>query len=332
MRKRNLSSGDLIADRRAAYAEALAEVGEFAAAAELIEQALELARDWTAGWNLLGGYRERAGDITAAKAAWHRLAGLDAEGIFGAALKLAAHGEAAMAASTDTAFVAALFDDYAERFESQLVQRLHYTAPQGLADLLSAELARRGTTQLAHAIDLGCGTGLMGERLRRRVSFLEGVDLSARMVEESGRKGIYDALAQGELTAFLAGHAGRLDLVTAADVLNYCGEIAPVAAAVTRVLAPGGLFALSLEAHEGPEPVTLRPSLRYAHEPEAARRSLRDAGLEVLRFEPAVLRHDRGEPVAGHLVLAAKPAPLIALGTAPDADAAVAPEPEPLLN
>ena len=330
LRKRNLSSGDLIADRRAAYAEALAEAGDFAAAAELIEQALELVPDWTAGWSLLGAYRERADNLAGAIAAWQRLKTMDPEGIFGAGLKLAAHGVATVPAITASAFVAALFDDYADRFETQLLQKLRYAVPEELASLVLAELGRRNLDRLAHAIDLGCGTGLMGERLRRHVSFLEGVDLSAGMIEACGRKSIYDALAQAELTAFLGGHAGAVDLVTAADVLNYCGELSPVLAAAARVLAPGGLIALSLEAHRGPEPIVLRPSLRYAHEPDAARRAFREAGLDLLSFEPAVLRHDRGAPVVGYLVLATRPHSDAALPLVSDDDVSDADAPAPL--
>lgn len=305
MRKRQLTSGDLIADRRVACAAALAEAGDFAAAAELVQQALELVPGWTAGWSLLGEYLERSGHIEGAKAAWRRLSELDTERVFGAALKLAAYGEAKIHA-TDPAFVAALFDDYAERFEAQLVQKLRYAVPQAVGEFVATALSGRGAGQLAHAIDLGCGTGLMGERLRRYVSYLEGVDLSGGMIGKARRKAIYDTLAQDELVRFLAAHRGGVDLLTAADVFNYCGDLEPVVAAAARVLVPGGLLAFSLEAHAGPEPIVLRPSLRYAHEPEAARRVLRAGGFEVLRFEQAVLRHDRGEPVVGYLVLASR--------------------------
>ena len=321
MRKRNLSSGDLIADRRAAYAEALAEDGDFAAAADLIEQALELVPDWTGGLSLLGDYRERAGDIEAAKAAWRQLADRDQEGIFGAVLKLAAYGMTSDVRTTDTAFVAALFDDYADRFESQLLLKLRYAVPETLGSIVVTELARRGTAQVARAIDLGCGTGLMGERLRHYVSYLEGVDLSQGMIEESRRKGIYDVLTTAELSAFLAAHEVGVDLLTASDVFNYCGDLGPVIAASARVLSPGGLLAFSLEAYDGPEPMILRPSLRYAHEHDAALGALRGAGFDVIRFERSVLRFDRGEPVAGFLVLAAKAAVVVAPIAAPDDEA-----------
>ena len=72
-------------------------------------------------------------------------------------------------------------------------------------------------------------------------------------------------------------------------------------------LKPGGLVAFSLEAHDGPEPLFLRPSLRYAHGVDATRDALVVAGLEVLRFETAVLRFDRGAPITGMLIVARRP-------------------------
>ena len=307
MRFLQLSSGDLVADRRAHYAVALARDGEYAAAADVMEQALALAPGWAAGWSLLGDYRAEAGDGAGALAACRELARLDADGRFGAALKLAALGAAPAPRGTETGYVEALFDDYAGRFEAELVVGLGYAAPARLAGLIEAELLRRGLDQVGHALDLGCGTGLMGERLRRLTSFIEGVDLSAAMIDMAGRKGIYDRLEKAELTVFLAGHGGGVDLVSAADVLNYCGPLPPVLAAVAGRLAPGGLFAFTLERHDGAEPMLLRPSLRYAHSEAAMRAACAEAGLELVAVETAPLRQDRGAPVMGLVVLAERP-------------------------
>lgn len=306
MRILQLSSGDLVADRRASYAALLAEEGDHGAAAELIEQALELAPGWVAGWCLLGDYRTEAGNAAGAIEAYRELARLDGAGLFGAALKLAAHGAAPAPLATEVSYVEGLFDDYAERFEAELVHGLGYAAPTQLVALLEAELA--GLGPVTHALDLGCGTGLVGERLRGHAAFLEGVDLSGAMLEEAGRKGVYDRLEKAELTAFLGGHVGGVDLVTAADVLNYCGALPPILAAVCARLMPGGLFAFTLELHDGPEPHVLRPSLRYAHSAASVRTAAAAAGLDVVTLETAPLRHDRGEPVLGLLVLLRKPA------------------------
>ena len=93
MRKLQHSSGDPIADRRAGYAEALAAEREFAEAADVLAQAMELVPAWAAGWANLGRYREELGDMAGAVQAWRRSAELDRAGVYGAALKLVARGK-----------------------------------------------------------------------------------------------------------------------------------------------------------------------------------------------------------------------------------------------
>jgi predicted TPR repeat methyltransferase len=297
LRKFQHSSGDLAADRRASYAEVLASEQEFAEAAEVMVQALELAPDWAAGWNSLGRYLEEAGKLDAAREAWQRSVALDPEGRYGAGLKLAAHGEAMPANAA--AYVETLFDDYAPRFETSLVARLGYGVPGELAAMMSRFVPGRAGT----ALDLGCGTGLMGVQLRGMAVRLEGVDLSAAMLAEARWKQVYDALHKADLVAFLADWEGQAELATATDVLNYTGALPPVLAAVRRKLAPGGLFGFSLETHEGPEAHVLRSSLRYQHQPERAIDACVTAGFEVLARQETVIRMDRGQPVAGVLML-----------------------------
>jgi predicted TPR repeat methyltransferase len=297
LRKIQHSSGDPIADRRAGYAEALAAEGAFAEAAEVLAQTLEVVPGWAAGWASLGRYREEAGNNSGAAEAWRRSAELDREGIYGAALKLVAHGLAAEAAGG--AYVETLFDDYAGRFEKSLVDRLGYRTPAELAGLIAGLRREPGGT----AYDLGCGTGLMGVELRPVVRRLEGVDLSEAMLAEARRKGIYDRLTKADLMAFLAA-AEPAGLVTATDVLNYVGPLPPVLAAVQRALLPGGLFGFSLELHDGLEPARLRSSLRYAHNGAAAIAACLAVGFEIAAKQDTVIRLDRGLPVAGLLLVA----------------------------
>ncbi|WP_248306136.1 class I SAM-dependent DNA methyltransferase [Devosia oryzisoli] len=308
MTKAFFSSGDVIADRRADYARMLAESGDHAAAADLMNQALEIAPDWAAGWDLLGSFHEKAGNVSHAIAAWRRLEALDDEGTFGARLKLAAYDAGAAGEGTAVGYVEALFDQYAPQFEASLVGKLGYRVPEMLEQMVREEMAKLGLTSVGKALDLGCGTGLMGERLRDAVTHLEGVDISAAMIAETARKGIYDSLQKAELVATLNARRSDIDLMTAADVFIYCGALQPVLAALVRALKPGGLVAFSLEAHDGEEALFLRPSLRYAHGIGPTREALVVAGLEVLRFETAILRFDRGAPITGILVLARRPA------------------------
>lgn len=310
----DLTSGDLIADRRADYARMLASGGDMEAAAELMEQALELASSWSAGWFLLGEYREKAGLRDAAIEAYRRVLELNADDVFGAGLKLSVLGDRAQPATPPVAYVEQLFDDYADRFETALVEKLDYKVPGRLAALIEAT----GRAHYAHAIDLGCGTGLMGVELRARVDRLEGYDLSANMLAKADDKGIYDHLDQADLSlgtgearlinGELAG--GRADLVAAADVLMYLGGLEPVFSLVSALLLNGGHFAFSVEhLMDESDDFRLQPSLRYAHSPSYIERLLARDGFALLRSEKLVIRMDGGQPVHGILFIAEKRQP-----------------------
>lgn len=284
------SSGDLIADRRADYAEGLLAAGDAAAAADLYAQALEIAPGWAAGWYRLGEIRADHALPGAAEALRAALR-LDPADTMGAALRLGLLG--AGTAEMPSAFVEALFDQYAGHFDHALVETLDYCAPQ----LLRAELQGHWP----RALDLGCGTGLMGAELRPLVARLEGWDISAEMLREAEAKGLYDLLEKRDLSDLPEPGAGW-ELITAADVFAYLGGLEAIIGWVGRALAAGGSFAFTTEAHDGPG-FALRESRRYAHS-EAYLRGLLQAAGFTARFSRAPLRMDRGAPIEGFVVVA----------------------------
>ncbi len=307
------SSGDLIADRRFNLAAAFAADGDHAAAADVLEQALERAPAWAAGWLTLGDWRQRLGETEAAVAAFARAAALDAAGCLGADLRLAALGRAPVPTAMPADYVRTLFDDYAPRFDRALVGHLGYQAPERLV----AALAALGERRFASALDLGCGTGLMGAAIRDRVDRLTGFDLSVGMLKLAARRGVYDRLAAGDAADLMAAEAeNAFDLVLAADLLPYVGALTPLFAAVARVLAPGGAFAFSAECHDGAGFV-LGEALRYRHAPELIVAVAEATGLPVLGVEPVSLRRERGVPVPGLVGLAVRAADIVPLTPRP---------------
>ena len=298
MKPLDLSSGDLLASRRADYAEMLFGAGDHAAAAELMLGALELAPGWAMGWFRLGEMQETAGAPDQAGEAWRMALKLDPADRAGAALKLELIGAAPTSVAPPSPFVEALFDQYAGNFDAALVEKLGYRVPELLDGAIRAQRDR-----FDHAIDLGCGTGLMGARLRPIAGFLEGYDISAAMLRKAEAKRIYDKLAKADLQSIRLAPESA-DLVTAADVFMYVGALDGVFATVAAALKAGGLFAFSVEAHAGPEDVVLRASRRYAHSEAYLRRLLAEAGLSVVSLERADIRMDRGAAIEGLIMVA----------------------------
>lgn len=222
----------------------------------------------------------------------------------------AAVGDGAPPATAPPAYVRALFDPYAEGFEEHLVGTLRYCGHEAV---VTAALAWRATSPAAEpgrspslALDLGCGSGLSGTFLRPHVQRLEGVDLSPTMVAQARASGHYDAVFEAELVQHLQARAAageQADLIVAADVFIYIGELAPVFDAVARVLAPGGVFAFTVEHDETAAPYRLHRGLRYAHSEGGLRQLAAAHGLVVRQARPLVLREEQRQPVAG-LVLA----------------------------
>ena len=304
MIKDPLACGDLLADRRYAYARAAAEEGDWRAAAEVLEQVLERAPDWPPAWFALGEARERLGETAGAAEAFLATLRADPSDAQGAAARLALLGAAEAPKSLPRAYVARLFDDYAPRFEAHLTGALAYRAPTLVVDALDR---LDGARRFARSLDLGCGGGLMGAALRGRVDRLFGVDLSPAMIAKARATGRYDALEVGEAVEFLARRErGDFDLVVAADVLVYFGDLAEVAASAARALAPGGLFAFTVEAFEG-EGFRLGPTMRFAHSRAHLRAAAAAAGLRPLALLDASTRREAGRDVPGLIGVFAAP-------------------------
>jgi len=299
MKPLQASSGDLIADRRADFAEMLHAAGDHAPAADLMLEALALAPGWAAGWFLLGEMQEAAGRTEQAALAWNKVLALDPSDRLGATLRLGLIGETTDLAPPPAASLGHLFDKFADTFDAGLVGKLAYRVPA----LLSEAIHLQGGRMFGLALDLGCGTGLMGEMLRPFVERLEGYDISASMLKKAEAKRLYDHLAKADLQVF--SHSGpKVDLVTAADVFMYLGALDNIFARIAPMLAADGLFAFSVEKLAGTGDYALQPSRRYAHSESYLRRLLSANGLAVLSLEEKIIRKDRLEPVIGLIVVA----------------------------
>lgn len=252
----------------------------------------------TAAW-LLAEVQRTLGDNEAAAAGYRRVLALDPEDRFGAVVALAALGAGPAPERAPDAFVRQLFDDYAEVFDRKLVDGLRYRAP---ALLLAAIRATFGDGPF-DVFDAGCGTGLMGVELRPLARRLDGADLSPRMLEKAGARGIYDQLQAGDLAASLAARPACYDLVVAADVFVYIGDLLPSFRAAAAALKPGGGFAFTVEELADAEGWRLHESHRYAHSAAYLRDTAGEAGFATLRLDSVSTREEGGVPVPGLLAV-----------------------------
>jgi len=301
-----LSSGDLIADRRYDFARDLQMRGDLPAAADLLLQAIELAPNFASAWFTLGEVRDKLGEYDAAADAFRKARTADPLDRHGATMHLMRLG-AEPVAEMPAGYVQALFDQYAPRFEADLLNDLAYRAPSLLFKaVLSARHAAKKPAFFTHCIDLGCGTGLGAAAFAKEVDHFVGIDLSPGMIEKARASGLYAELEVADMVAGLGSKAdSSADLVLAADAMVYVADLTPVLAEARRVLKSGGLIAFTTETHKG-EGVVLGDGLRYAHAAAYLRAAIAASGLELSHLEEASPRNEDNRPVAGLVVVATR--------------------------
>ena len=284
----------------------LRNLGRAAEAAVVYRRASELAPDRAPVWRLLGKVLEQLGDRDGAIKALRQVREIDPSDPFGASVELMRLGADELS-EMPPAYVRLLFDQYAATFDTALVEGLGYRGPSVLFEaVLSACQARQKPAKFKHAIDLGCGTGLAAVAFAEMVDQFIGIDLSQGMIEKARATGLY---AQLKVTDMLDGlrktPASGVDLVLSADAMVYVADLFPVLKEASRVLAPGGLLAFTLERHDG-DGFIMGEGRRYAHGTSYVRVSIEAAGLVVLQLERHSTRCEKGVPVPSLVVIAEK--------------------------
>jgi len=209
--------------------------------------------------------------------------------------------EGSTAGSTPAEYVRELFDNYADNFESHLVEKLGYHIPEKLLEVIINSVGKRKNLS---ALDLGCGTGLMGIMLEDYCSHLAGVDLAPKMIEHARDKNIYDELAVGDVLEFMQKkESARYDIIVAADVFNYIGELDAIFNEAKRLLSSDGVFSFSVEAADNDSAANyqLNETVRYSHAKKYLQQLQLKYGFKEREFVREHMRNNHGKPVYGFM-------------------------------
>lgn len=205
-------------------------------------------------------------------------------------------------------YVQDIFDAFADDFESVLGS-LDYAVPSLMAKTLEV-LAQNVKLKKMKILDAGCGTGLCGAYLKKYAKFrgLDGVDLSEKMLEVARRKKLYTHLYNQDLSRFLSGREKSYDLINAADVFTYFGELGSVFVLLFDALKPGGrvLFSISENSYNRDD-WFLHLSGRFLHSKNYVEEGLKKRGFIVEKLNRVKLRNEGENEVWGWIVMARKP-------------------------
>ena len=224
-------------------------------------------------------------------------------------------------------YVSSHFDRLSESFDT-LMETVEYTAATSLAALIQKFQPPNSAKGWGQVLDLGCGTGLLGQALADRFPVFEalkGVDLSSKMIQLAHDRGIYSSFAEAEVSLYVtaASESAEVfyDIIVMADVSGYLGKnlMHVVSKAVGCLVPRTGILALTLELSSnnienfGSEEtatavaaggwVLPRRSLRFAHHLDTFLSVCKRSGFEILAAEVAPLRMDSGVPVQGAFII-----------------------------
>ena len=133
--------------------------------------------------------------------------------------------------------LATAYGEWAEQYDTDLIDEMGYVAPAIASQLLQEYLE----DQSAKILDAGCGTGLVGADLHQKgYCNLEGFDYSAQMLGKAKDKEVYNKLHQGDLTGRLDLPENSYDAIISVGTFT-CGHVGPEAFdELIRITKPGG--------------------------------------------------------------------------------------------
>ena len=196
-------------------------------------------------------------------------------------------------------YVETLFNDYAINFENYLVNKLEYKTPNLITELI---VAKNPNIQLGSVLDLGCGTGLIGDEIRKYCSNLEGIDLSKSMLEKASAKNIYDKLEHKDIVEYLSTQDLDFNYFISTDVFIYVGELPQIFKLIKSRNKSKGKFIFSTE-HTDKDSFFLEQTGRYSHSKKYIESLCNEFGYKLSHFETTNLRKEKDKFIIGGLYL-----------------------------
>jgi methyltransferase-like protein 27 len=145
------------------------------------------------------------------------------------------------AGTSDPREVAGRYDEWAHSYDDDLTS-WSYQAPT-----VVAETVVRRHPAARSALDVGCGTGLVGRALRARgfAGRIHGLDISRTSLAVAQRCEVYDSLDEADLQHRLPFEDDSVDAVVCVGVMTYLPEVEAVWRELARVARPEGLVVVT---------------------------------------------------------------------------------------
>ena len=139
-----------------------------------------------------------------------------------------------------------LYRDWAKTYDHHLENGLLYLGPKKIAAMLAEGLEEKS----ARIIDIGCGTGLVGQYLvSHGFTHIDGLDFSPEMLAVARSKSIYRELIQADLEKPIDLAPGTYQGAISCGTFTH-GHVGPGAIReIFKLLAENAWFACTIHGH-----------------------------------------------------------------------------------
>jgi predicted TPR repeat methyltransferase len=275
----------------------LKEQGRLDEAEVSYRQAITLKPDFAEAHNNLGGLLIKLNKLEEAKICYKKA--IEIKPDYGEAKHLLAALTGHTTNSPPREYIENLFDTHAINFEHFLVNKLEYKIPNKIIEMI---VAKNSNIQLGSVLDLGCGTGLIGDEIKKYCSNLEGIDLSKLMLEKASAKNIYDKLQHKDIVEYLSTENLNFNYYISTDVFIYVGELSKIFRLIKSRNKSKGKLVFSTE-HTDRDGFFLEQTGRYSHSKKYIESLCNKFGYKLSHFETTNLRKNNNKFIIGGLYL-----------------------------
>lgn len=133
-----------------------------------------------------------------------------------------------------------VYREWAADYDDDVFGRLEFTGTDRIVELFALHQPKRS----APVVDLGCGTGAAGRRLREHgFTTIDGIDISPEMLHIAADANVYRQLLVADLTAPVPWPSGEYGGSVSAGTFTS-GHVGPEAITeIVRILRPGAVVA-----------------------------------------------------------------------------------------
>ena len=199
-------------------------------------------------------------------------------------------------ASVAEAYAKKLYDVFATEYDEKM-EKLEASALDEILKIVSEK-------QFKKVLDLACGTGAFGKKLKQNFNLLVGVDISQNMLDIAHITGVYDKLICSSVSEYLTSSKDTFDLIVALELTGYLDNLSDLLQGVKSHLAPDGMFIFSIEYPADKNDTELSTNGRYLYSLEFTQSALEKAGFKTVEVKEINLRREGSGYAKGALFVA----------------------------